>query len=210
MQAAACTTLPRCLPFKGKGIRTGGRLHPGPAGERLLNNAHCWIVSVLLLWLRVRVGLWRCVGFVLDVTYQECDERHLSMSTSGSTLQLARTPGCTLWLSVGVRTGGRLRPGLAGSDCLNNALSPSRAGFGGLVVVGPSAKSNLGTEVFCVLACPPVPPLLGVLLLAFVFLVLARLSRTVHLPFCVLAALGGFAPGLGPLAFSLHDPGHPV
>ena len=52
----------------------------------------------------------------------------------------------------------------------------------------------------------------GVLLLAFQ--VIVRLSLTVCLLSCVLAALGGFAPvvlpSLGPLAFSLHDPGHPV
>ena len=63
-------------------------------------------------------------------------------------------------------------------------------------------------------ACPPVLPMLDGLLFAFAFLVFALHSRTVCLPFCVLAALGGFAPvahtGLGPLAFSLHDPGHPV
>ena len=37
--AAAGTATPRCLPVKGKGVRTGGRLHPGLAGERLLDNA---------------------------------------------------------------------------------------------------------------------------------------------------------------------------
>ena len=117
----------------------------------------------------------------------------------GSLQQQAATPQVFAFAGKGFRTGGRPHPGLAGA----------RDGLGGLVVVGPSAKSilGLGSEVvrivfFCVLTCPPVLPLLGVLLLAFC------------LAFCVFAALGGFAPvahtGLGPLAFSLHDPGHPV
>ena len=43
----ACTTMPGCLPCQGEGVRTGGRLHPGLAGERLLNNAHRWPCSWL-------------------------------------------------------------------------------------------------------------------------------------------------------------------
>ena len=35
-QAAACMASPGCSPLKGIGDRTGGRLHPGQAGERLL------------------------------------------------------------------------------------------------------------------------------------------------------------------------------
>ena len=35
-QAAACMASRGCSPLKGKGVRTGGRLHPGPVGERLL------------------------------------------------------------------------------------------------------------------------------------------------------------------------------
>ena len=54
----ACTSTPGCLPCQGEGIRTGGRLHPGLAGERLRNNAHRWTVWVWLLGLRARDGLW--------------------------------------------------------------------------------------------------------------------------------------------------------
>ena len=63
-------------------------------------------------------------------------------------------------------------------------------------------------------ACPPVLPLHGVPLHAFAFGVLERLSLTVSLLSCVPADLGGFVPvvlpGVGPLASSLHDPGHTV
>ena len=53
-------------------------------------------------------------GFALGLSYHECDKRQPRMSTNGSTRQLARTPGCSLWLSMGVRTGGRLHPLQAG------------------------------------------------------------------------------------------------
>ena len=72
----------------------------------------------------------------------------------------------------------------------------------------------LRIEAYCVLACPPALPLHSVLLLAIAFQVMVPLSLTVCVLSCVFAALGGFAPvalpGLSPLAFSLHDPGHPV
>ena len=72
----------------------------------------------------------------------------------------------------------------------------------------------LRIEVYCVPACLPALPLLGVILIAFAFLVFVRLYRTGCLPFCLLAALGGFAPGaiagLGPPASSLPDTGRTV
>ena len=66
-------------------------------------------------------------GFALGSTYHECDKRQPRLTTNGSTRQHVLMPGCTLWLSTGVRTDGRLHPGPAGSDCLNNAPSSSRA-----------------------------------------------------------------------------------
>ena len=53
-------------------------------------------------------------GFALGSTFHEFDKRQQRLTTNGSTRQHALTPGCTLWLSTGVRTGGRLHPGPAG------------------------------------------------------------------------------------------------
>ena len=49
-------------------------------------------------------------GFALGLTFHEFDKRQQRLTTNGSTRQHALTPGCTLWLSTGVRTGGRLPP----------------------------------------------------------------------------------------------------
>ena len=57
-------------------------------------------------------------GFALGSTLHEFDKRQQRLTTSGSTRQHPLTPGCTLWLSTGVRTGGRLHPGLAGERLL--------------------------------------------------------------------------------------------
>ena len=124
-------------------------------------------------------------GLALDETHQECDERQPRMSTSGRTRQLARTPGCTLWLSVCVRTGGRLHPRLAGERLLKqrpfSCWFRRPRGCGALREVEPGSWLGgcgcvLRMEVCCVPACPPVLPMLDVLLLAFAFLVFARLS----------------------------------
>ena len=60
----------------------------------------------------------------------------------------------------------------------------------------------------------PALPLLGFLLIAFAFLVCARIYQTSCLPYRVLVALGGVPPsaldGPGPPAFSLPDSGHTV
>ena len=123
-------------------------------------------------------------------------------------------PGCLPCQGVGVRTGGRLHPGLAGERLLKqrpklfSCLFRRPRGCWGLREVAPGSwlvvrGCVLRIEVYCVPACLPALPLLGVLLIAFAFLVFARLYRTGCLPFCVLVcALGGFAPGaltgLGP------------
>ena len=69
-------------------------------------------------------------------------------------------------------------------------------------------------EVHCEPACRPVLFPRGLPLIAFAFWVSARLFRTGCLPFCVLAALGGFVPcallGVRPPAFSVPDAGHSV
>ena len=57
-------------------------------------------------------------GFAQGSTFHEFDKRQQRLTTNGSTRQLARTPGCTLWVSVGVRTGGRIHPGPAGERLL--------------------------------------------------------------------------------------------
>ena len=121
-QAAACTATPGCLPSKGKRVRTGGSLHPGLTGERLLNTAQtsssdCWITSARMpracehRWPRERMTYGTAIGFAPVVPYYECIEQQPRLTTSCSTRQLAWMPGCMLRLSIGVRTGGRLHPG---------------------------------------------------------------------------------------------------
>ena len=108
-------------------------------------------------------------GFAQGSTFHEFDKRQQRLTTNGSTRQLALMPGCTLWLSSGVRTGGRVHPGSAGSDYLNNAPSSSRACPGGFAIAGAFAMTNLvsGSElegtssalrsIACLIACPPCP-----------------------------------------------------
>ena len=164
-------------------------------------------------------------GFALGLTYHECDKRPLRLTTNGSTRQHAQTPGCSLWLSVGVRTGGRLHPGLTGERLLKQrpklfvylfrrprscwGLREDEFGFW-LGVRG----YVLRFEVCCVPDCLPALPLLGLLSVAFAYLVCSRFFRTCSLPYCVPADLGGVAPcalvGLGPPAHSVAESGRAI
>ena len=144
--------------------------------------------------------------------------RQLRLPTSRGKRQLA---WCCLrgWPvpGKGVRTGGRLHPGLAGERLPKQRPKPCSCfrrprGCGALprrrpwFLWVPSAHRGL------LRAC--LPARLAPVRCSHARQVLVRLSRTVSLPSCVLAALGCFAPvvlpDLGPLPFSLHYPGHPV
>ena len=163
--------------------------------------------------------------FALGSTFHEFDKRQQRLTTNGSTRQLALMPGCTLWLSTGVRTGGRLHPGPAGERllkqrpelflclswrpcerwCLREDEPDLWLGVRGYV---------LRFEVFCVTDCLPALPLLGFLSVAFAILVCSRFFRTCSLPCCVSDDLGGFAPcalvGLGPPAYPVPESGRAI
>ena len=63
-------------------------------------------------------------GFATGSTFHEFDKWQQRLTTNGSTRQHALTCGCTLWLSTGVRMGGRLHPGPAGERPLTQRPKP--------------------------------------------------------------------------------------
>ena len=165
-------------------------------------------------------------GTVIDCVLVEANDENLAAAAHlYLQQQAAASPGYSPLKGKGVRTGGRLHPGLAGECLLKqrpkllSCLLRRPRGNWGLREDVPGSWLGvrgcvLRTEVYCVPACLPALPLLGVLLIAFAFLLFARLFRTGCLPFCMLAALDGFAPGalagLGPPAFSVPGTGHTV
>ena len=66
---------PGCSPLKGKGVRTGGRLHPGLAGERLLNNATAGLSRSGHLGFVLELACGVAYGFALGSTFHEFDKR---------------------------------------------------------------------------------------------------------------------------------------
>ena len=164
-------------------------------------------------------------GFALGLTFHEFDKRQQRLTTNDSTRQHALTLGCTLWLSTGVRTGGRLHPGPAGKRLLKQrpnlflclswrpcdrwCLREDEPGFW-LGVRG----YVLRFQVYCVPDCLPALPLVGFLLVAFAFLVCSRSFRISSSPYCVPPDLSGVAPcdlvGLGPPTYSVPESGHAI
>ena len=106
-------------------------------------------------------------GFALGATFHEFDKRQQRLTSNGSTRQLALMPGCTLWSSIGVRTGGCPHPGPAGERLLKQrpkhlsclswrscdrwCLREDEPGFW-LGVMFSALRS-----IACLIACPPCP-----------------------------------------------------
>ena len=130
--------LPGCWASVKVCVRTGGRLHSGLAGERLLKqNAH-WSTwrdaEVAAVYVYVLV-----VNCVSDVLFHEHAQRQPRPPTFRSKRQLAQAkPGCSgLGQGKGDRTGGRPHPGQAGARLLNNA---QRHDAGCVTILEPGAS----------------------------------------------------------------------